>query len=109
MAGVWVRHRTDPSAASNAKTQVRVAEVFRDAVRQNAVAVVAVHNHLSGDPTPSSADVALTAELARAGTLLDIDLLDHLVIGQGRWVSIQAAKPERLPPVLSQIVDAMTE
>ena len=71
------------------QAQVRVAEVFRDAVRQNAVAVVAVHNHPSGDPTPSAADVALTAELARAGALLDIDLLDHLVIGQGRWVSLR--------------------
>ena len=72
-----------------AQAQVRVAEVFRDAVRQNAVAVVAVHNHPSGDPTPSAADVALTAELARAGQLLDVELLDHLVIGQGRHVSLR--------------------
>ncbi len=71
------------------QAQVRVAEVFRDAIRQNAVALVAVHNHPSGDPTPSSADVALTAELCRAGQLLGIDLLDHLIIGQGRWVSLR--------------------
>jgi len=71
------------------QAQVRVAEVFRDAIRLNAVAVVAVHNHPSGDPTPSAADVALTAELARAGGLLDVELLDHLVIGQGRWVSLR--------------------
>jgi DNA repair protein RadC len=71
------------------QAQVRVAEVFRDAVRQNATAIVAVHNHPSGDPTPSAADVALTVELARAGDLLDIDLLDHLIIGQGRWVSLK--------------------
>ena len=69
--------------------QIRVAEVFRDAIRHNAVAVVAVHNHPSGDPTPSSADVAVTAELARAGTLLDLELLDHLIIGDGRWVSMR--------------------
>ncbi len=69
--------------------QIRVAEVFRDAVRQNAVAVVAIHNHPSGDPTPSSADVAVTVELVRAGELLDIELLDHLVIGDGRWVSLR--------------------
>jgi len=69
--------------------QIRVAEVFRDAIRHNAVAVVAVHNHPSGDPTPSAADVAVTAELARAGALLDIELLDHLVIGDGRWVSLR--------------------
>jgi DNA repair protein RadC len=71
------------------QAQVRVAEVFRDAVRQNATAIVAVHNHPSGDPTPSAADVALTVELVRAGALLDIDLLDHLIIGQGRWVSLK--------------------
>jgi DNA repair protein RadC len=71
------------------QAQVRVAEVYRDAIRQNAVALVAVHNHPSGDPTPSAADVALTAELERAGALLDIDLLDHLIIGQGRWVSLR--------------------
>jgi DNA repair protein RadC len=71
------------------QAQVRVAEVFRDAVRHNATALVAVHNHPSGDPTPSAADVALTVELVRAGELLDIDLLDHLIIGQGRWVSLQ--------------------
>lgn len=71
------------------QAQVRVAEVFRDAIRQNAVALVAVHNHPSGDPTPSAADVALTAELARAGQLLDVELLDHLVIGQGAWRSLR--------------------
>lgn len=71
------------------QAQVRIAEVFRDAIRQNAVAVVVVHNHPSGDPTPSSADVALTAELARAGTLLDVEVLDHLIIGHGRHVSLR--------------------
>jgi DNA repair protein RadC len=68
---------------------VRVAEVFRDAIRQNATAIVAVHNHPSGDPTPSAADVSLTIELVRAGELLDIDVLDHLIIGQGRWLSLR--------------------
>jgi DNA repair protein RadC len=71
------------------QAQVRVAEVFRDAVRQNATAIVAVHNHPSGDPTPSAADVSLTVELVTAGNLLDIDLLDHLIIGQGRWLSLR--------------------
>ena len=71
------------------QAQVRVAEVFRDAVRHNAVALVAVHNHPSGDPTPSAADVALTTELARAGELLDVELLDHLIVGQGRHVSLR--------------------
>lgn len=71
------------------QAQVRVAEVFRDAVRQNAVALVAAHNHPSGDPTPSAADVSLTLELVQAGTLLDIEVLDHLILGQGRWVSLR--------------------
>ena len=71
------------------QAQVRVAEVFRDAVRQNATAIVAIHNHPSGDPTPSAADVALTVEIVAAGQLLDIELLDHLIIGQGRWLSLK--------------------
>ena len=71
------------------QAQVRVAEVFRDAIRHNAVAVVVVHNHPSGDPTPSAADVALTAELAKAGALLDVEVLDHLIIGHRRHVSLR--------------------
>jgi hypothetical protein len=67
----------------------RKSEVFRDAVRQQATAIVAVHNHPSGDPTPSAADVALTVEIVAAGHLLDIELLDHLIIGQGRWLSLK--------------------
>ena len=71
------------------QAQVRIAEVFRDAIRHNATAIVAVHNHPSGDPTPSAADVALTVEVVTAGALLDIELLDHLIIGQGRWISLK--------------------
>ncbi|MEA2584356.1 MAG: repair protein RadC [Thermomicrobiales bacterium] len=71
------------------QAQVRIAEVFREAIRHNAVALIAVHNHPSGDPTPSAADVALTAELARAGDLLDVDVLDHLIIGRGRHSSLR--------------------
>ena len=67
----------------------RKTEVFRDAIRHNATAIVAVHNHPSGDPTPSAADVALTVEVVTAGALLDIELLDHLIIGQGRWISLK--------------------
>lgn len=68
---------------------VRVGEVFRDAVRVNAVAMIVVHNHPSGDPTPSGADISMTAELVRAGEMLDIDILDHLIIGRGRNVSMR--------------------
>lgn len=71
------------------QAQVRIGEIYRDAVRQNATAIVAAHNHPSGDPTPSAADVSLTVEMVRAGEMLDIDLLDHLIIGQGRWLSLR--------------------
>lgn len=68
---------------------IRVAELFRAAVRQNAASILVAHNHPSGDPTPSPEDVAVTRNLVQAGRLLDIPLLDHLVIGQGRWVSLK--------------------
>jgi DNA repair protein RadC len=73
-----------------AGSSVRVGELYRDAVRTCAAAVVAVHNHPSGDPTPSGEDLRITAELAEAGRLLDIELLDHLIIGRGRWTSLRA-------------------
>ncbi len=69
--------------------QIRVAEVFKEAVRQNAPALVVAHNHPSGDPTPSADDIAVTRELVQAGRLLDIEVLDHLVIGDGRHVSLR--------------------
>jgi len=80
---------------------VRVAEVFREAIRDNAAAIIVAHNHPSGDPTPSAQDIALTRALVQAGRLLDIPLLDHVIIGWGRWVSLKeqglggldAAKP----------------
>jgi len=83
-----VAQRTVYQGSAN-QANVRVGEVFRDAVRVNAVAMIVVHNHPSGDTTPSGADVALTAELARAGQLLDIEVLDHLIIGRGRHVSLR--------------------
>ncbi len=64
--------------------QVRIAELFRDAIRYNATAIILAHNHPSGDPTPSPDDIALTRQAAQAGEMLDITVLDHLVIGGGR-------------------------
>lgn len=69
--------------------QVRAADVFKPAVRRNATAVIVIHNHPSGDPTPSPDDVAVTRELIQAGQQLDIKVLDHIVIGQGRHVSMK--------------------
>jgi DNA repair protein RadC len=68
---------------------VRVGELFRDAVRLNAAGVILVHNHPSGDPTPSPDDLHLTSEALAAGRLLDIALLDHLVIGHDAYVSLR--------------------
>jgi DNA repair protein RadC len=62
---------------------VHPRELFKEAVRVSAASVVVVHNHPSGDPTPSSADIQLTRRLARAGEVLGIELLDHVVIGDG--------------------------
>ena len=69
--------------------QVRPSEVFREAVRENAPSVIIVHNHPSGDPTPSPEDVAVTRELVQAGRLLDIEVLDHVVLGNGRYASLR--------------------
>ena len=69
---------------------VRPAEVLRPAVRENAPSIIVVHNHPSGDPTPSAEDVAVTRDLVAAGKLMDIELLDHLIIGQGgRFTSLK--------------------
>jgi DNA repair protein RadC len=71
-------------------SQVRIGELFKTAIRRNAAAVILVHNHPSGDPTPSPEDTALTRAAIQAGKLLDIGVLDHVVIGRaGRWVSLK--------------------
>jgi DNA repair protein RadC len=70
-------------------SHIRVGEVFRDAIKRNCAAIIVVHNHPSGDPTPSPEDVEVTRQLVTAGNLLDIEVLDHLVIGQQRFVSLR--------------------
>jgi len=69
--------------------QVRVGEVFRSAIRRNAVAIMLVHNHPTGDPSPSPEDVGVTRSIVEAGRLLNIDVLDHLTIGRGRFISFR--------------------
>ena len=72
---------------------VRPAEVLRPAVRENAPGIIVVHNHPSGDPTPNAEDVSITRQIAQAGQLLGIELLDHVVIGSGgRFVSLKELK-----------------
>ena len=68
---------------------VRVSELFREAIRLNVAAVIVAHNHPSGDPAPSPEDVALTRNIIAAGELLDIEVLDHVVIGCQRFVSLK--------------------
>lgn len=82
--------RVVPVYAGSLNTAVvRVGEVFREAIRANSASIIVVHNHPSGDPTPSPEDVRLTEMLVEAGKLLDIEVLDHLVIGHNRYVSLK--------------------
>jgi DNA repair protein RadC len=71
------------------RMSVRPAEVFREAVRRNAVYMVLAHNHPSGDPTPSPEDIEITQAIVAAGQLLGIQVLDHLIIGRGRYASLR--------------------
>ena len=68
---------------------VRVGELFTEAIRQVACTIIVIHNHPSGDPAPSPEDVRITSMIVEAGKLLDIEVLDHLIIGHGRFVSLK--------------------
>ena len=70
-------------------TLVHPREVFKAAILANASAVILAHNHPSGDPTPSGEDTALTRRLVDGGALLGIEVLDHLIIGDGRYCSFR--------------------
>ena len=73
------------------ETAVRLAECFREAVRCAAAALVFVHCHPSGDPTPSPDDIRLTREAGEAGALLGIDVLDHVIVAGDGFVSLREA------------------
>ena len=70
-------------------TVVRIGEVFKDAIRQNAAALIVAHNHPSGDCSPSPEDLRVTREIVNAGKLLSVDVLDHIVIGHNRYTSLK--------------------
>lgn len=72
---------------------VHPREVYRVLVREGAASWIAVHNHPSGDPTPSPEDLAITRRLREVGTLLGIELLDHIIIGDGRFTSLREQEP----------------
>ncbi|NJM40672.1 MAG: DNA repair protein RadC [Anaerolineae bacterium] len=70
--------------------QMRVGEVFREAIRHSAASIIVAHNHPSTDPSPSADDVVVTKELIKAGKLLDVDVIDHIVVGgTTRFVSLK--------------------
>jgi DNA repair protein RadC len=79
----------DISVGSLSASLVHPRELYKSAIRQSAAGVVVVHNHPSGDVTPSLADIELTRRLAKAGDVLGIDLLDHVIVGDGRWASLK--------------------
>lgn len=68
---------------------VRIGELFRAAVRANAAAMIVAHNHPSGDPSPSPEDINVTREMVKAGKLMSIEVLDHVIIGRMRYVSLK--------------------
>ncbi len=72
----------------NAST-VRVGELFKPALERNAAAMVVSHNHPSTDPSPSPEDVAVTRAIVQAGKLLDVEVIDHIVVGLNKWVSLK--------------------
>jgi DNA repair protein RadC len=84
VVSITLLYRGSLNAAS-----MRVGEVFKEAIRTNAAAIVISHNHPSGDPTPSAGDIHVTKTLQSAGKLLDVELLDHIVVGGPRYVSMK--------------------
>ena len=68
---------------------IRIGELFRAAIKENAAAFIIAHNHPSGDPSPSPEDINVTRQIAQAGKLLDVDVLDHIIIGRQRFVSLK--------------------
>jgi len=83
-----VRGEVRVSEGSLTAALVHPREVFAPAIRDAAAAVILVHNHPSGDPTPSAEDRAITERLRQVGELVGIRVLDHVVVGQGRWASM---------------------
>ncbi len=81
-------------------TNVRIAEIVRTTIIQNAPGMVIVHNHPSGNTVPSEADIQLTTEMCKAAALLDIELLDHLIIGNNSYTSIRSGNQDLWNPEL---------
>lgn len=84
-----VRSLTKLYQGSVNSSQIRVGEVFRQAIIENSPAVIVAHNHPTGDPSPSPEDISVTRAIVEAGKLLDIDVLDHLVVGHDKYKSMK--------------------
>jgi len=84
-----LRHEAVVSVGCLTASLVHPREVFQEAIARRAAAILVFHNHPSGDPEPSAEDLALTRRLASAGALLGIELVDHVILGAGRWVSLR--------------------
>jgi len=83
-----IRTRTITLGSLNASI-ITPVELFKHAISYNSCAVIVAHNHPSGDPTPSQDDINVTKRLIQAGRYVGVEVLDHLVIGDGRWVSLK--------------------
>jgi len=68
---------------------VNIKDIFKPAIIVNAMAIIVAHNHPSGDPTPSPEDVRITEKIVEAGKLLDVNVLDHIIVGHNRFVSLK--------------------
>ncbi|WP_174269869.1 RadC family protein [Bacillus methanolicus] len=84
-----VLHRQTIFIGSLNASIVHPREVFKEAFRRSAASIICAHNHPSGDPTPSREDIEVTKRLAECGKIIGIDLLDHLVIGENKYVSLK--------------------
>ena len=80
---------SDISVGTVNATLVSPRELFLEALKKNAVSIILLHNHPSGDPTPSQEDILLTQRVRKAGNLIGIELLDHIIIGDNRYISLR--------------------
>jgi len=83
---------TEVGIGSQSASLAHPREVFGPALREGASSIILVHNHPSGDPTPSREDVRLTRQLAEVGNLLEVRLNDHIIVGSGTWKWISLAQ-----------------
>jgi DNA repair protein RadC len=77
------------SVGSLTESIVHPRELYREAIRHSSAALIVAHNHPSGDPTPSPEDIATTKRLVEVGRIVGIELLDHVILGDGRFVSLK--------------------